>query len=132
VRVLRGMKVREDGLPKAGESPRTLGVRPNIDIPVDEDGYVRPVTGGMSVSPPPPGNLPHYRRPPNFGGTGKDPVWWLDTDQLPEELRYRPDPDNPNGHGFIEPSRRMTFEEYQRAIHRTRRGLWQPFWTSMG
>ena len=81
----------------------------------------------MSVSPPPPDNLPYYRRPPEFGGTGKDPVWEMDTDELPVELRYRPDPDNPEGHGYIEPSYPMSFEEYQRAIHTTQR-----LWTLVG
>jgi hypothetical protein len=123
VRVLRAMKAAEDGLPKIGASARTLGARCNIDIPVNEDGFVEPETDGMSVSPPPPDNLPYYRRPPEFGGTGKDPVWEMDTNALPVELRYRPDPDNPEEHGFIEPWHRMPFEEYQRAIHGLR-SLW--------
>jgi hypothetical protein len=119
------MKRGEGDLPKPGWSARTLGARCNIDIHINEDGFVEPETDGMSVSPPPPENLPHIRRPPEFGGTGKDPVWELDTDQLPEELIYRPDPGDPDRHGFIEPSRQMTFEEYQRAIHGTR-SLWTP------
>jgi hypothetical protein len=119
------MKPDEDGLPKPGSSARTLGARCNIDIPINEDGFVEPEMGGMSVSPPPPENLPYIRRPPKYGGTGKDPVWAVDTDKLPEELGYRPDPERPDEHGFIEPSRRMVFEEYQRAIHATR-GLWTP------
>jgi len=117
------MKRGEDGLPKPGASARTLGVRATIDIPVGEDEYVWPEMGGMSVSPPPPENLSPWRRPPEFGGTSKDTLWELDTDQLPDALRYRPDPDNPDAHGFIEPSRPMTFEEYQRALHGSR-GLW--------
>lgn len=48
----------------------------------------------------------------------------LETDELPEYLTYRPDPTNPEGHGFIEPARRMRFEEYQAAV-RTTRDLWQ-------
>jgi hypothetical protein len=39
---------------------------------------------------------------------------------LPEELTYRPDPENPEGHGFLEPSRRMSFVEYQQAVYGTR------------
>ncbi len=88
------------------------------------DGRVTPVLEGMSVSPSPPENLPHHRRPPHFDGTGKDPVFELDTDDLPEELEYRPDPSNPETHGFITPAYPMTFEHYQRAIHETR-GLWR-------
>jgi hypothetical protein len=125
VRILRAMKLGEDDLPRTGASARTLGARCNIDIPTSEDGFVEPGTDGMSVSPYPPENLPPHRRPPEFGGEGKDPLWELETDELPEELRYGTDPDRPEEHGFIEPSRRMPFEEYQRAIHGTR-GLWTP------
>jgi hypothetical protein len=34
----------------------------------------------------------------------RDPVFELDTDELPEELIYRPDPENPEEHGFLEPA----------------------------
>ncbi|HZB07824.1 MAG TPA: hypothetical protein VE525_01790 [Rubrobacter sp.] len=53
----------------------------------------------------------------------RDPVFELDTDELPEELIYRPDPENPEEHGFLEPARRMSFEEYQQTIYGTR-ALW--------
>lgn len=56
----------------------------------------------------------------SFGGYGKDPLWELETD----ELRYRPDPKNPTGHGFIEPAEEMPFKDYERAIHATR-ALWR-------
>jgi hypothetical protein len=46
-------------------------------------------------------------------------VFELEPDELPKELRYRSDPANPEGHGFIEPTRRMSFEEYQRLLHST-------------
>ena len=74
------------------------------EIPVGPDGLVHPGTGGMSVSPYDPGNLPEHRRPPEFGGTGRDPVWEHHSDQLGPDLQYRPDPHNPGGHGFVEPS----------------------------
>lgn len=121
----------EDGLPQFGESGRYLGARPGIpgeepvgDIPVAVDGSVRPGTGGMSVSPPPVSNLPLHRRPPEYGGTSKDPVFELETDGLPIGLRYRPDPAAPERHGFIEPSRTMGFEEYRQAISAART-LWR-------
>jgi hypothetical protein len=116
-----------DGLPLVGKTGRYLAVRRSgrfRDIDVDESGMVRPESGGMSVSPPPPENLPEQLRPPRFGGYGKDPLFELDTDELPPELRYRPDPKNPAGHGFIEPAEEMSFEDYERAIHATR-GLWR-------
>ena len=118
--VLRAMKSGEDDHPKPGWSARTLGARCNIDIPIAENGHVEPEMDGVSVSPPPPENLPPIRLPRDLGGRGKDPVWEVDTDGLPDELSYRPDPDTPETHGFIEPTHRMTFEEYQRALHATR------------
>lgn len=130
MRILRGMRADEDGLPKVAPSPRGLGVRPGAetgDIPV-EDGMVRPGTGGLSVSPPPSSNIPHYRLPPEHGGTAKKvTLFGMDTDDLPEgELRCRVDPTNPDGHIFIEPARQMTFENYQHALSETR-----IFWESV-
>ena len=118
------MMADDDGFPRAGTTGRYLGVRPGVDVPVGPDGFVEPETEGMSVAPPPVDNLQTHRRPPEFGGTGKDPVFELETDELPEGLRYRPDPADPEGHGFIEPARRMTFGEYERAVHETRT-LWR-------
>jgi RHS repeat-associated protein len=109
--LFRGMK-NADGLPAVGPTARTLGVRPRSDIPVDGVGMVRPNTGGMSVAPSP-GALPPHRRPPEFGGTGKDPVWGIRADQLGPDLRYVPD--GPT-HGTIQPSRAMTIDEFQRAL----------------
>ncbi len=121
MKVFRVMRADEsDGLPETGETGRYLDVRPGVDIPVGENGFVEPRTGGMSVVPPPVANLAHHRLPREFGGSGRDPVFELDTDRLPEELVYRPDPDNLEGHGFIEPSRRMSFGDYRRIVHGTR------------
>jgi hypothetical protein len=112
----RSMKISANGLPVVGTTARTLGVRAQIDILVVSD-HVKPNTGGMSVSPPPPYNLPTHRRPAIFGGTGKDPVWEINMMCLSAfQLQYRPDPLQPNKHGFIEPITEMRFEEYQQAI----------------
>jgi hypothetical protein len=118
------MKQTPDEEPELGASSRTLGARAGVDIPVGDDGSVAPETGGMSVSPIPPENLPAHRRPPEFGGTGKDPVFETETDALPFGLIYRPDSDKPETHGFIEPAYPMTFEGYQGLIHATR-VLWR-------
>jgi hypothetical protein len=118
--VYRSMKPGPGGLPLPGPSARELGVRPGKDIPVRPTGLVSPETGGMSVSPGSPTNLPLHRRPPAFGGTGKDPVFAIDADDLGAHgLHYRPDPENPVRHGFVEPSREMSLEEYQGAIRST-------------
>jgi hypothetical protein len=123
-RLFRGMKEDADGCPEVGESARTLGVRPGIDVPAKDPGdFVHPGQGGLSVGPDDPLNLPAHRRPPPFGGTGRDPVWVLDAGDLGPDLRYRPDLLR-SGHGFVEPVRPMTLGEYQQALARTRR-LWR-------
>lgn len=114
------MQLADDGLPLVGQTARTLGARPNVDLMVDGHGIVRPGAGGLSVSPNNPMHLPPHRRPPQFGGMGRDPVWQLWTGDLGEELAYRPDPRNPSGHGFIEPTRQMGFTAYQAALEATR------------
>lgn len=136
MRVLRGMMAAEDGLPRTGPTARTLGARPlrtrpgrhaEGDIPVTEPGgMVSPASGGMSVSPPPAEeNLPPFRRPPEHGGTAKNiRLFEVDTDDLPDDLRARRDPENPERHVLIEPAREMTFEEYERALEGTR-PLWR-------
>jgi hypothetical protein len=128
MRVLRGMRAAPDGLPMIGPTARTLGARPGSppegDIPI-VGGIVNPGTGGMSVSPSPSSNLPPHRRPPEYGGKGRDPLWECDTDDLDgAKLSYRSDPELPRTHGFIEPVRRMRFEEYQEALGATR-SLWR-------
>ena len=130
MRVLRAMRAdKDDGKPETGNTARTLGVRTGgrrRDIVVAASGFVLPETGGMSVSPPPPENLPEHRRPEEYGGISKDPVWELDTDDLPPELLYRSAPEDPYRHGFIEPASPMLLEEYEAFLRMTRR-LWQPF-----
>jgi hypothetical protein len=123
-RLYRAMKEDGQGLPEIGEGARYLGIRPGKDVPVVlPNELVHPGQGGMSVSPDDPANLPYYRRPPEFGGTGRDPVWVIDEGDLGPDLCYRPDPDNP-GHGFIEPTRTMTKDAYEQALQATQR-LWQ-------
>lgn len=55
-----------------------------------------------------------------MGGTGLDQVWEILDEELGSGLVYRPDPVQPDVHGFIEPERPMTFAEYQDAIVETR------------
>ena len=50
-------------------------------------------------------------------GSGRDPVWYIEVDDLGPDLLFRQD--NPH-HGLIEPSRPMPFLEYQVALARTR------------
>jgi hypothetical protein len=116
----RAMEENGEGRPRVGPTARRLGVRPGWDIPVDDYGEVEPYSGGMSVTPDSPDRLPAFRRPPNHGGTGLDPVWEIDSDRLGDGLVYRPDPRRPDFHGFIEPARRMRLDEYENLLALTR------------
>jgi len=49
-----------------------------------------------------------------------DEVWCLRQESLGDDLDYRADPRHPTTHGFIEPARRMTLEEYEAALEATR------------
>lgn len=114
VSIYRGM-VEEAGKPKINASARALGARPKVDIPVGADDMIHPNTGGVSVSPSPQ-DLPAHRRPPELGGTGKDPIWSINTDDLGPNLQYVPDKP---GHGTIQPTTSMSFEEYQKELAKT-------------
>jgi hypothetical protein len=117
------MRATPEGRPACAPTGRTLGVRPHIDIPVDSSGFVHPGTGGLSVAPEAPTNLPRHRRPPEYDGTGKDPVWGIQEGALGPYLRYVPDAVPTPRHGVIEPAVSMTFEAYQRALEGT-----APYW----
>jgi hypothetical protein len=119
-RLYRSMRKGRDEKPEVGRSARTLGVRPGIDILVEPDGTVFGGAGGMSVAPDWRANLPRHRLPPEDGGTGKDPVWEIGTADLGADLTYREDPLQPRVHGFVEPSRTMTLEDYEGALAATR------------
>jgi hypothetical protein len=118
------MKEDEHGSPKLGPSSRTLGARPDEDIRVRRNGSVVLEMAGISVSPLPPENLQKHRRPTEYGGTGKDPVFEIDTDELPRGLVYREDPRNRDTHGYISPAYPMSLERYQQRLHETQ-SLWR-------
>jgi len=113
------MQETQDGEPVIGPSARTLGARPHVDIPVDPSGSVHPGTGGISVAPDTPRNLPRHRRPPEYGGTGKDPLWSIQESDLGAYLRYVADAVLAPIHGVIEPIISMTFIAYQQALVET-------------
>jgi len=123
--LFRGMREDVDGRPLVAESARGLGARNPIDIEPGGDERVRPGVGGMSVSPNSAANLPRHRRPSSWGGTGLDDVWVISVSELGEKLVYRPDPDQPEAHGFIEPGETMTLADYQAAPTGTR-PRWRP------
>lgn len=121
--VYRGMTAAGNA-PALGESARKLGVRPGTDITVEE-GKVKPASGkkkeGMSTSPDSPKNLPAHRRPPEWGGTGKDPVWeTTDASLTNDKIRWVQDSST---HGTVEPTKEMPYAEYKTALEGTQ-GSW--------
>ncbi|NET08541.1 MAG: hypothetical protein F6K16_28355 [Symploca sp. SIO2B6] len=130
----------ENGKPKVGRSARLLGVRPGIDIDVeqmprdclDSQGFLRPEaernqlfgepvavairnTKGMSVSLSIE-SLPPFRRPASFGGTGKDPLWQIDEHKITTELEAVQDSST---HVSIMPRATMLLEKYEAALANT-------------
>lgn len=115
--LFRGMKT--DGqYPLVEASARGLGVRvgDDGDVHPDADGLIHP-GAGMSVAPDDPLALPPFRRPIEFGGTGKDPVWFISEGALPNRLAFVPDtPD----HGVVGPAVPMAPGAYEEALAGTR------------
>ncbi len=117
------MRKDETGRPLRGAESNMLGVRPGADIHPDASSGVSGGRGGLSVTPDDPRLLPPHVRPPRFGGRGKLPVFALPMDCLGTSLAYRPDPERPERHGFVEPGELMDLGEYQAAL-----GATQPSW----
>jgi len=127
-RIYRIMR-EEGGKPKAGSRFGELGVRPGKDIPVHEGGLVQPGEGGMSVGPSlldlpvmlVPKRLRHIVR--GARGTNSHRCWRMgdgsyEAGRVAQGLRLRIAKDEI--HGFVEPSARVSIEEYQRALTATR------------
>jgi hypothetical protein len=134
----RGM-AEENGKPKIGRSARLLGIRPGIDIDVeqmprdclDERGYLQPEaeryptgelvavairnTKGMSTSLSIEG-LPAFRRPAIFGGTGKDSLWQIEDSKINGDLEAVQDSTT---HVSIMPRTTMLLEKYETALAKT-------------
>ena len=138
----RGIAER-NGKPEIGRSARLLGVRPNIDINIeqmpigwlDEQSYLLPEpqrklhgdlvsvairdTKGMSVSLSIEG-LPAFRKPTKFGGNGKDPLWQIDDRMITGDLQAVQD--SPT-HVSIMPRVTMALEKYESTLANT-----QQYW----
>ena len=136
----RGMAT-ENGKPKIGRSARLLGVRLNIDINVekiptgylDEQGYLLPESQrklfsdlvnvavrdikGMSVSLSIEA-LATFRKPSQFGGMGKDPLWQIDDSLITGDLEAVQD--SPT-HVSIMPRVTMALEKYETALTNTQK-----------
>jgi hypothetical protein len=136
----RGM-AEQNNRPKIGRNARLLGIRPGIDINIeqmpigylDEQGYLllesqRKIsrelvtvairdTKGMSVSISIEG-LPAFRKPASFGGTGKDPLWQIDDDIITGDLQAVQDSLT---HVSILPRVTMSLERYEAALANTQK-----------
>jgi hypothetical protein len=134
----RGM-TEQNSKPKIGRSARLLGIRPGIDIDVEqmptgylnEQGYLltdseREFRGelvfvavrntkGMSVSLSIE-SLPAFRRPSKFGGTGKDSLWQIDDKNIMGDLQAVQD--SPT-HVSILPRVTMSLERYEAELANT-------------
>ena len=122
MRLYRSMTEDADGLPTVGPSARMLGVRPGSHptpdvLAIHPTAVVLPGQGGMSVAPNDPMGLQRHRRPASLGGTGRDPVWYIETEDLGPNLSFRQD--RPT-HGLIEPKDPLELQEFQNALAVTR------------
>jgi hypothetical protein len=139
----RGMS-EQNGKPKIGRSARLLGIRPTIDINVeqmpigylDEQGYLLPESKrenqgelvtvaikddkGMSVSLSIEG-LPSFRKPSEFGGNGKDALWQIDDTKIIGDLQAVQDSST---HVSILPGATMALARYEAAFANTQQD-WQ-------
>lgn len=129
----RAMTPDGDGLPTVGRTARLLGVR-SSDVTAGPDGSIAPGTGGMSVAPGSPWNLPPHRRPRRLGrgstGHDEDRVFEVAQEQVEAvSLVVRPDARRPNLHAFAEPASRMQLGDYESALAATR-PAWKVIWPS--
>jgi hypothetical protein len=128
-----------NGKPKVGRSARLLGVRLGLDIDIeeipkdwlDDQGYLRPEaqrkatgevvvvavrsTKGMSTSLSIE-SLPAFRRPPAFGGMGRDPLWQIEDSKIGGDLEAIQDSAT---HVSIMPRVTMLLEKYETALANT-------------
>jgi hypothetical protein len=128
-----------NGKPKMGRSARLLGVRLGIDIDIeeipkdwlDDKGYLRSEaerkttgevaviavrsTKGMSTSLSIE-SLPAFRRPPAFGGMGRDPLWHIEDSKIGGDLEAVQDSAT---HVSIMPRATMLLEKYEIALANT-------------
>jgi hypothetical protein len=86
----RFMTEHPDGMPLFVRESRALSS--SFEAPIQEDGTIHRSVGGVCVSPNSPQRLPPHRRPPMHRGTGTgpDPIWEIDSGDLPPTLSIDP------------------------------------------
>lgn len=75
---------------KAAKAETSQAPTPDV-LAVNASDPVLPRQGGMSVAPNDPLNLQRHRRPASLGGIGRDPVWYIEADDLGPDLDFRQD-----------------------------------------
>ena len=134
--------VGENEWPKVGRSARLLGIRPGIDTIEVPDSWVTSIgylqiesergesknlvtvavrnTKGMSASISIE-SLPFHRKQIAWGGTGRDPIWQIDSSYLDRDLEAVRD--SPT-HVSIMPRVTMLLTKYELALANTQK-YWQ-------
>jgi hypothetical protein len=116
INLFRGMRAAPDGLPELGGSAKTLGVRPNTDLPV-VDSFVEPHTGGMSVNTSVDA-VPSFRKPPALGGSGKDTsVFTIRSNDFDSRLVVVQDSAD---HATVQPAGNMDYDTYNILLRESR------------
>jgi len=123
----------EGGFPEVGTASHMLGARVSVDISPDNDDYVYPDTGGISVARSLNDLLPHLipkRLRDHFedaAGSSRRFVWSMGAGKFSEgsidkKLFLRRKPENAQGkvQGLVEPALIMLLTEYQTALAATR------------
>jgi hypothetical protein len=133
-----------DDRPKIGRSGRLLGIRPGIDIDtievpdswIDPSGYLQlesergesknlvtvavrnnqGMSASISIE-----SLPSHRKPITWGGTGRDPIWQIDSSYIDRDLEAVRD--SPT-HVSIMPRVTMLLAKYELALANTQK-YWQ-------
>lgn len=118
----------EDGLPVLGLTAMKLGVRRNVDIVLDQQGWVhRPLfrpgdPNGLSCTPTI-HDLPRFALPISWGGLNpRTVVWRIELSELGSQLVAQEDTvfRNKGRHISVGPNGTMTFDDYLCAIQATR------------
>lgn len=114
--LFRAMRKDPSDRPMGGATSNLLGARLGVDVRSDDGRFVKPLSGGMSVTPEDATRLPPHLRPPHLGGVGRLPIFRMTSDALPSCLAYRSDPNHPRKHGFVEPTAPVQFAKYQSSL----------------
>lgn len=121
--VFRAMKKEADGLPTVAPSASALGVRPAVDIDIDNQGNVVVNDKGMSVSPSW-REISIFRIPKRLGGQGSNNTFCFRMGSGPFQqgalaAGLELVPDSPK-HGVVRPEKSVRLQQYENDLSATR------------